>query len=34
MIDDMIWTEKYCPTKLDEIVGQDTIINRLKAYVN
>lgn len=34
MIDDMIWTEKYRPTKLDEIVGQDAIINRLKAYVN
>ena len=27
-----IWIEKYRPTKLDEIVGQDPIIERLKAY--
>jgi replication factor C small subunit len=28
-----IWIEKYRPTKLDEVVGQDEIIERLKAYV-
>lgn len=28
------WTEKYRPKKLDEIVGQDALVERLKAYVN
>ncbi len=28
-----IWIEKYRPKKLDEIVGQDEIVERLKAYV-
>jgi replication factor C small subunit len=27
-----LWIEKYRPTTLDEIVGQDTIVERLKAY--
>jgi replication factor C small subunit len=27
------WTEKYRPTKLADIVGQDAIIERLEAYV-
>jgi replication factor C small subunit len=27
------WTEKYRPKTLDEMVGQDTIVERLKAYV-
>jgi replication factor C small subunit len=27
------WTEKYRPRKLDDIVGQDAIVDRLKAYV-
>lgn len=27
-----IWTEKYRPGKLDEVYGQDRIIERLKAY--
>ncbi|MBN2014783.1 MAG: replication factor C small subunit [Candidatus Altiarchaeota archaeon] len=27
------WTEKYRPKKLDDIVGQDAIVDRLKAYV-
>ena len=27
-----IWIEKYRPRTLDEIVGQDEIIERLKAY--
>ena len=27
------WTEKYRPKKLDEIIGQDAIVDRLKAYV-
>lgn len=29
----MPWTEKYRPHKLDEIVGQTEIVERLKAYV-
>lgn len=28
-----IWTEKYRPKKLDDIAGQDEIVERLKAYV-
>lgn len=28
-----IWTERYRPQKLDEIVGQDTITEKLKAFV-
>ena len=28
-----IWVEKYRPKKLDDIVGQDDIMERLKAYV-
>ncbi len=32
-MDDIIWIEKYRPQKLDEIVGQDIIINCLKSYV-
>jgi replication factor C small subunit len=27
------WTEKYRPRKLEDIVGQDAIVDRLKAYV-
>lgn len=27
------WTEKYRPMKLDDVIGQDGIANRLKAYV-
>lgn len=34
MIEDMIWIEKYRPTKLDDIVGQEAVINRLKRYVD
>ncbi|MBC7080832.1 MAG: replication factor C small subunit [Thermoplasmatales archaeon] len=29
----MIWTEKYRPNRLDEIVGQENIVKSLKAYV-
>lgn len=32
-IKEEIWIEKYRPEKLDEIVGQDEIIKRLKSYV-
>ncbi len=28
-----VWVEKYRPKRLDEIVGQDMIVERLKAYV-
>jgi len=28
-----IWTEKYRPRKLEEVVGQDAIINNLTSYV-
>ena len=28
-----IWTEKYRPQKLDEIVGQEPVIKRLKSFV-
>lgn len=30
---DLPWTEKYRPRKLDEIVGQDHLVDRFKAYV-
>ncbi len=33
MIKEEIWIEKYRPEKLDDIVGQDEIIKRLKSYV-
>jgi replication factor C small subunit len=32
-IKEEIWIEKYRPEKLDDIVGQDEIIKRLKSYV-
>lgn len=28
-----VWVEKYRPKKLDDIIGQDVIIKRLKSYV-
>lgn len=33
MLEDMIWIEKYRPKILDEIVGQEVVVNRLKKYV-
>jgi replication factor C small subunit len=32
--DSEIWTEKYRPSKFDEIVGQDDIIKRVKSLTN
>lgn len=29
----MMWTEKYRPARLDEIIGQPAIVERLKAFV-
>ncbi|MBU4255733.1 MAG: replication factor C small subunit, partial [Candidatus Thermoplasmatota archaeon] len=28
-----VWIEKYRPKKLDEVAGQDNVVERLKAYV-
>ena len=28
-----LWIEKYRPMKLEDIIGQDTIVNQLKSYV-
>jgi len=33
LIREEIWIEKYRPFKLDDVVGQDPIIRRLKSYV-
>ena len=33
MEDFEIWVEKYRPRTLDEVVGQDEVIQRLKGYV-
>lgn len=33
MQDSTIWTEKYRPTNFDEIVGQDKIVERARAFV-
>ena len=30
---DLSWTEKYRPSKLSEVIGQSTIVGRLKAFV-
>src|SRR6056297_3225360 len=30
---DEIWIEKYRPRTLDDVVGQETIVERLKSYV-
>jgi len=32
MEDFEIWVEKYRPRTLDEVVGQDEVIQRLKGY--
>jgi len=33
VIMDDVWIEKYRPKKLDEVTGQDDVVERLKAYV-
>lgn len=33
MASDDVWTEKYRPKTLDEVIGQEQIIRRLKSYV-
>jgi replication factor C small subunit len=33
MLESEIWVEKYRPRTLDEVVGQDAIVQRLKGYV-
>lgn len=34
MKNDYAWIEKYRPKKLEEIVGQDDVIKRMKTYIN
>jgi replication factor C small subunit len=34
MLESEIWVEKYRPRTLDEVVGQDAIVQRLKGYVS
>ncbi len=33
MVSDDVWTEKYRPKTLDEVIGQEQIVKRLKSYV-
>ncbi|MDI6897299.1 replication factor C small subunit [Methanocella conradii] len=33
MVMDDVWTEKYRPKTLDDVIGQDQIVRRLKSYV-
>lgn len=33
MASDDVWTEKYRPKTLDEVIGQEQIVRRLKSYV-
>jgi replication factor C small subunit len=33
MVSDDVWTEKYRPKTLDEVIGQEQIVRRLKSYV-
>lgn len=34
MSDEILWTEKYRPKRLDEVVGQERVVNRLKKLLN
>jgi len=33
MVSDDVWTEKYRPKTLDDVIGQEQIVRRLKSYV-
>lgn len=33
MVSDDVWTEKYRPKKLEEVIGQQQIVKRLESYV-
>jgi replication factor C small subunit len=33
MVSDDVWTEKYRPKTLDDVIGQEHIVRRLKSYV-
>jgi replication factor C small subunit len=33
MVMDDVWTEKYRPRKLEDVIGQEQIVKRLKSYV-
>lgn len=30
---DELWVEKYRPTKLDDIIGQDQVVSRIRSYI-
>jgi len=34
MIEDKVWTERHRPSSLDDVIGQDEAVNRMKKWVN